>query len=140
MRASVPTAPDRHGAATDEADLGIALTSGARTARSGIFGSAGFTLLGNPIKHGSQDDIVSYGLAGWAGRERALQATWEIEGQAFSRFGNSAGYLHLGARRVHREPGGRALAGHATLFRGLNTDASRWGITFGLTWAAPSQR
>jgi len=136
----VPTAPDRHGAGTDEADLGIDLTSGVRTARSGIFGSAGFALLGNPLENGSQDDIVSYALAGWTGREDVLQATAEIEGQALSRFGNSASYLHLGVRRVHRQPGGRALAGHAAISRGLSRDASLWGITLGLTWAAPSGR
>ncbi|MBI3448043.1 MAG: hypothetical protein HY049_03860 [Acidobacteria bacterium] len=132
--AKVPTAPDRHGGGTDEADVGFSLTSGARTRGSGIFGSAGLLLLGNPLRHGSQDDVVTYGLGGWLGPEESLSVTTEIEGQIFSRFHNSSGYFHLGVRRAYRRASGEGIAGSLSFFRGFDGDSSRWGITAGLAW------
>jgi hypothetical protein len=138
--AKAPTAPDRNGSGTDEADMGFSITSGARTGHSGIFGSGGLLLLGNPLRHGSQDDVAIYGLAGWLGSERGIQATFEIEGQSFSRFHNDASFLHVGARRIYGRTSGRTLAGHLSILRGLNTDASRWGLSVGLSWLGPGHR
>jgi hypothetical protein len=138
--AKVPTAPDRHGSGTDEADLGFTVTSGVRTAHSGIYGSGGFTLLGNPLRHGSQDDILTLCMAGWSGSESHVQATWEVEGQTLSRFHNSSAYVHAGLRKIYRQPSGKGLAGYFSVARGLNPDSSRWGLVVGLSWVLPPRR
>ncbi|HZE89977.1 MAG TPA: hypothetical protein VE404_10530 [Verrucomicrobiae bacterium] len=140
LLAKVPTAPDRHGAGTDEADLGFSLTSGARTHGSGIYGSTGLLLLGNPLRNGAQDDVVTYGLGGWLGPEDSLSVTMELEGQAFSRFHNSSGYLHVGVRRAYRRGSGEGIAGSLSFSRGIDGDSSRWGITAGLAWITRRSR
>lgn len=133
--AKVPTAPDDGGAGTDEADLALDLSAGILRGRLGLFGSAGIALLGNPLRNGSQDDVADYGAGIWIHADGGWDLTGEIEGRAFSRFGNSAASVHVGFRTAPGpRPGGAASASWFVSFaRGLNEDAPLWGATLGLT-------
>ena len=137
LSVKVPTAPDRSGAGTDEADVGFALSAGARARRAGLFGSLGLLLLGNPLRPGAQDDVATYGGGIWIHADRGWDLTAEIEGQAFSRFGNSGGTVRIGARTAPPRSAWRSLSWHAALMRALNEDAPRWGLVVGATLLSP---
>ena len=132
--AKVPTAPEDGEAGTDESDLGFAVSGGWRGGRLGLFGSAGLDMLGNPLRNGSQDDVATYGAGGWWRASERFDLVAEVEGRAFSRFGNSAGRMLLGGEiRSGGHARGRGLSGFALLNRGLTGDAARWGFSLGLS-------
>jgi hypothetical protein len=134
--AKVPTAPDDAGAGTDEADLALDLSAGTLLGRVGLFGSAGIALLGNPLHNGSQDDVAAYGAGIWIHADAGWDLTGEIEGRAFSRFGNSAASAHVGFRTSPgpRTGGAAGASWFVSVARGLNEDAPLWGLTLGLTF------
>jgi hypothetical protein len=137
LTAKAPTAPDRAGAGTDEADLGFTLAAGIRSGRLGAFGSAGVELLGNPLRNGAQDDVATYGAGAWIHAGGLWDLTGEIAGRAFSRFGNSVSSIRLGGRAVSRAMRGRVFAIHGAVDRGINENAPRWGVVAGASWLVP---
>jgi len=137
LAAKAPTAPDRDGLGTDEADLGIALLAGTRSERSGLFGAVGLDLLGNPRRNGSQDDVATYGAGIWFRGREDWDLTLEAEGRAFSRFSNASAAARAGTRLIRRQRGGGRLAAYISVLRGLNADSPRWGFILGASFLAP---
>ncbi len=132
--AKVPTAPDRGTAGTDEADLGLVLSVGRRGASTGLFGAVGLELLGNPLGNGSQDDVATYGAGFWWGPRPRAGLIGEVEGKAFSRFGNSPATARIGGNWLLFAPTpARATSAYVVLFRGLNDHAARWGFSLGFS-------
>lgn len=132
--AKVPTAPDRGTAGTDEADLGLALSVGRRGVSTGLFGAVGLELLGNPLGNGSQDDVATYGAGIWWSPRPRAGLVGEVEGRAFSRFGNSPATVRIGGSwLLFPAPPARAVSAYVVLFRGLNDDAARWGFSIGFS-------
>jgi len=132
--AKVPTAPEDGDAGTDETDVGATLSGGMRGERWGWFASAGVELLGNPLRNGSQDDVMTYGAGGWWRAGAALDLLVEVEGSAFSRFGNSPGRLRAGCEfGASSSHGGRTLSGYAVGILGLGPDAASSGFSLGLS-------
>lgn len=138
LTAKAPTGPDEGGVSTDEADLALGASAGWTPGRLALFTHLGVELLGNPLRNGGQDDVARYGAgASWrAARDWTLSA--EVEGRAFSRFGNSAARVHAGgAWRAEGEAA--VLSVGAVGFHGLNDDAATWGARVFLSVASFGQ-
>jgi hypothetical protein len=132
--AKVPTAAEQGQAGTDESDLGVEFSWGARAARAGIFLAAGIELLGNPIRNGSQDDVANYGAGGWIKASKSLDFLGEIRGRAFSRFDNSGATVRLGGQwNFRREGGGLNPALFFLLTRGISGSTHSTGFSMGLS-------
>ena len=136
LTTKVPTAPEHHGAGTDETDVGFLLSAGSRGPRGGSFIAAGLALLGNPLRNGAQDDVARFGAGLWRDFTRGWSGTGEIEGRAFSRFNNDATALHLGLRKRFAARSGHHLSWHVAFVRGLNAESSRYGLSAGTTVAS----
>jgi len=128
LQVKLPTGPDKGGASTDETDAGVGVSMGTQAGRASLFAHGGLILLGNPLRNGAQDDVAGWG-AGivWPG-DQAWSLTGELEGDAFSRFGNSAARLRLGARWGGLGGSTRPLSAGGVLWHGLTDDTATWGV------------
>lgn len=131
----LPNASDETGLGTDETDvfLGLALSkdTGAHELRLNL----GLAILGDPAANSSQEDLLTYGLAGRHGRRHAF--LWEVWGRALGEDGRDldeatarVGYGWFGSR-VHFD---------ASLLFGLEESSGDVGATLGVTWLLGTPR
>lgn len=135
LGAKAPTGPDRGGISTDETDLLAGASAGWTAGKLSFFGQGGLALLGNPLRNGSQDDVAVYGAgAVWQPGEGGWLLSGELEGRAFSRFGNSGARIHAGAAwRGAAQAAVLSVGG--VVFHALNDDAATWGARLFLSAA-----
>ena len=104
LGAKLPNAGDEEALGTDEADTFFAVLLGHSSARNEWRVNVGLAILGDPLVHASQEDMLTYGLAGRHGRRHCL--AWEIYGRTLSSDDArdieestvEAGYLYRGRR------------------------------------------
>ena len=131
----LPNASDETGLGTDETDffLGLALSRslGVHELRLNL----GLAVLGDPSVQASQEDLLTYGLAGRHGERHAF--LWEVWGRALSEDDRDLdeatarlGYGWFG-ERVHFD---------ASLLVGLEDSSGELGASIGVTWLLGTAR
>lgn len=126
--AKMPNADDEDGLGTDEADTFFAVLLGHASTRHEWRLNVGLAVLGDPAANASQEDLLTYGLAGRHGRRHCL--AWEIYGRTLSTDDArdieestlEAGYLYRG-RRADVE---------VSLVHGLARNSGDLGVSAGM--------
>jgi hypothetical protein len=143
----LPNASDEDRLGTDETDVFLTGSAGGRGERWGWAAEAGLGILGHPRTDATQDDVLVFGAAGWrrfggdrsaAGPdpsgEGAWLATFELSGQAGSRFGNDVQRLSAGVTLPSVRFPLSLIAS-----RGLTSESEEWGIAARVTFVRPEQ-
>ncbi len=124
----LPNASGEERLGTDETDVALLASAGARSKRGGWAASAGLRILGSPREAGVQDDLLALGAAGWmslgSGDESGADLTLfgEVTGQAASRFGNDDRFARAGLIVTR----GAAVA--LSVRCGLTSASEDWGV------------
>jgi hypothetical protein len=130
LGAKLPNASDESGLGTDEADTFFALLLGHASRDFEWRLNLGLAILGDPAAGASQEDLLTYGVAGRHGRRHCF--AWELYGRALGSDDKrdledstlEAGYLFQG-RRVSAE---------LSLLVGLAGGAGDVGASAGVAW------
>ena len=134
----MPNAGDETGLGTDESDVFAQVLLDRVWGSHEVRLNLGLAILGDPHRLRSQEDLLTYGVAGRHGKEHAL--IWELWGRALSDSSRNIdeSALRLGWARRH----GRFEA-DASLLIGLERNSGDLGVTAGVTavlgHARPSQ-
>jgi hypothetical protein len=128
LGAKMPNAPDEDGLGTDEADTFLAVLLGHESPRNEWRLNAGLAVLGDPMTDKSQEDLLTYGIAGRHGRRHCF--AWEIYGRALSSDDKrdldestlEAGYLFRGHRTDF----------DLSVLHGLTEDSGDFGVSAGV--------
>lgn len=126
--AKMPNADDEDGLGTDEADTFFAVLVGHASTLNEWRLNVGLAVLGDPAVNASQEDMLTYGLAGRHGRHHCI--AWEIYGRTLSSDDArdleestlEAGYLYRG-RRADVE---------VSLVHGLTRNSGDLGVSAGM--------
>ena len=134
--AKLPNASDETGLGTDESDVFGSLLLGYEGRTHAWRFNVGLAILGDPLEDASQEDMLTYGIAGRHGGRHAF--IWEIWGRAFDSDDHRdleestarAGYLYKGRRATF----------DIALLKGLTDNSGDLGASTGATWRFGGRR
>jgi len=110
-----------------------------QNARVNTFGSLGIGILTAPTALFSQNDVVTYGLAGIVRLNKQFSLAGEVNGRANTRPGNGPlGTESQGEARVGMQVRASGLRFDFAGIKGLTKFSPRSGLTVGVTYDTPS--
>ena len=130
LGAKLPNANNESGLGTDEADTFGGVILGHAGPAHDLRLNLGLAILGDPVNRASQEDMLTYGVAGRHGARHAL--LWEIWGRGASsdkRRDIEESTLRLGYGHF-----GRRASFDVSILEGLRHSSGDLGASAGVTW------
>jgi hypothetical protein len=131
----LPNASDETGLGTDETDVFLALALSKTTGVHELRLNLGLAILGDPATDSSQEDLLTYGLAGRHGDRHAF--LWEVWGRAL---GDEDRDLEESTARLGYGWFGERVSFDASLLVGLEDVSGDLGASLGVTWLLGAAR
>ena len=131
----LPNASDETGLGTDETDFFVALALSKRMGMHELRLNLGLAILGDPTLLASQEDLLTYGLAGRHGDRHSF--LWEIWGRAL---GDDGRDLEESTARLGYGWFGERVHFDASLLLGLEDVSGDLGASIGVTWLLGAAR
>jgi hypothetical protein len=110
-----------------------------RNARINTFGNLGIAILGAPTSTFTQNDVLTYGLAGIVRLDKTFSLVGEVNGRANTRPGGGPlGTESQGEARLGMQVRASGLRFDFAGIKGLTKNSPRSGVTVGVTYDTPS--
>lgn len=107
--------------------------------RVNTFGNLGIAILSAPTQGFTQNDVITYGLAGIVRLDKTFSLVGEVNGRANTRPGNGPlGTESQGEARVGMQVRASGLRFDLAGIKGLTKFSPRSGVTVGVTYDTPS--
>lgn len=136
LGAKLPNASDESGLGTDESDTFLAILLGHAMRDFEWRFNLGLAILGDPLANSSQEDLLTYGLAGRHGRRHCF--AWEIYGRTLS--SDDARELDESTLELGYVFIGRRVTAELSLLTGLTENSGDLGASAGVAWRFGSSR
>ena len=130
LGAKMPNASDESGLGTDEADTFFAVLLGHSSREFEWRLNLGLAILGDPVHDASQEDLLTYGIAGRHGRRHCF--AWELYGRALS--SDDARELDESTLKAGYLYQGRRISAEFSLLAGLTDGTGDIGASTGVAW------